>query len=59
MWTYIWCGFFVVNGCTAAALAAWGSLSWWAAYNGGIAYAAIGALLAIEWAVRRRRFHGV
>lgn len=55
-WTWIWCAFFIANGTTAAALAAWAPLSWWAAYSGGLAYAAIGALLAIEWALRRRRF---
>lgn len=55
-WTWTWCGFFVVNGATAAALAVWAPLSWWAAYNGGFAYVGIGALLAIEWTLRRRRF---
>lgn len=55
-WTRIWCLFFVVNGVTAAVLALWAPLEWWAIYNGGIAYIGIGALLAIEWTLRRRRF---
>jgi len=55
-WTWIWCRFFVLNGVTAAALAIWAPIEWWAIYNGGLAYVGIGALLAIEWTLRRRRF---
>ena len=55
-WTKIWCGFFVSNGATAALLAAYADLSWWAFYNGLLAYALIGALFALEWSLRRRRF---
>lgn len=55
-WTWIWCAFFVVNGGTATALALWAQTSWWAAYTGGIAYLGIGALLLLEWTLRRRRF---
>lgn len=55
-WTWVWCLFFALNGLTAAALAIWAPLEWWAIYNGGLAYVGIGALLAIEWTLRRRRF---
>jgi uncharacterized membrane protein len=55
-WTRIWCAFFGLNGSVAAALALWAPLSWWAFYNGMLAYGLIGALLAIEWLLRRRRF---
>lgn len=56
LWTAIWCAFFLVNGGIAAALAVAAPLSWWAFYNGLLAYALIGALLSIEWLLRRRRF---
>lgn len=55
-WTWIWCAFFALNGVAAAALALWAPLECWAIYNGGLAYVGIGALLAIEWTLRRRRF---
>ena len=55
-WTKIWCAFFVANGAVALALAALADLRTWALYNGGIAYALIGALFALEWLLRRRRF---
>ncbi|MCA8973123.1 MAG: hypothetical protein KDC98_00300 [Planctomycetes bacterium] len=57
LWTAIWCAFFVANGGTALALAAWAPLDWWALYNGLIAYGVMGALFAIEYLLRRRRFH--
>ena len=51
--TWVWCGFFVVNG----AIALWTALaaSWqvWTFYNGMLAYAAMGALLGGEWVVRQ------
>jgi len=56
MWTRIWCAFFVVNGALALALALAAPLSWWAFYNGLLAYMLIGALLGTEWVLRRRRF---
>jgi len=55
-WTKIWCGFFVLNGGTAAVLALAAPLSWWAFYNGLLAYVLIGVLFATEWLLRRRRF---
>lgn len=56
MWTWIWCLFFVANGSTALMFAAWGTLKWWALYNGLICYGLIGMLFATEWLLRRRRF---
>lgn len=55
-WTWIWCGFFVVNGGVAAALALLAPLRWWTVYNGLVAYGLIGLLFATEWLLRRRRF---
>jgi uncharacterized membrane protein len=56
-WTWIWCAFFVGNGGVAWLLAVFAPLSsWWAFYNGLLCYALIGALLMIEWLLRRRRF---
>lgn len=56
MWTWIWCLFFIANGSTALIFAAWGTLKWWALYNGLICYGLIGMLFATEWLLRRRRF---
>lgn len=55
-WTVAWCAFFSVNGLTAAALALWAPLAWWAAYNGLVAYALMGTLFTVEFAWRKRRF---
>ncbi len=54
--TFAWCAFFVLNGATAAILGWIGPLSWWAAYNGGIAYALMGVMLAGEYVLRQARF---
>lgn len=54
--TWIWCGFFVVNGAIAGALALLSSHFVWAAYTGGVAYALMGVLFAAEWVTRRLRF---
>jgi uncharacterized membrane protein len=56
LWTVIWSAFFVANGTTALVLAVAAPLSWWATYNGLIAYVLMGCLFAIEWTGRRRRF---
>jgi len=56
LWTWIWCGFFVLNGGTALWLALSAPLSWWAFYNGLVAYILMGVLFASEWVMRRRRF---
>ena len=55
-WTAIWCGFFLANGAAALTLALAAPLSWWALYNGLIAYGLMGLLFASEWILRRRRF---
>lgn len=52
--TWVWAGFFALNGTCSALLAAWGPLSWWTFYNGFLAYAAMGALFGIEWLCRQR-----
>ncbi|MFO1076612.1 MAG: hypothetical protein U1E73_02680 [Planctomycetota bacterium] len=55
-WTFVWCLFFVLNGGAALGLAWLAPMQWWAVYNGLVAYVLIGALLALEWVLRRRRF---
>ncbi|WP_375591915.1 hypothetical protein [Chitiniphilus eburneus] len=52
--TQAWCGFFVVNGLIALATGLWADSRTWALYNGGIAYALMGAMFGGEWLVRRR-----
>lgn len=54
--TQVWSGFFVLNGGTALALALLAPLSWWALYNGLLAYVLIGLLGASEYVIRKRRF---
>lgn len=56
LWTWLWCAFFIANGTTALLLALWGSMKWWALYNGLICYGLIGTMFATEWLLRRRRF---
>ncbi len=55
-WTALWCGFFVVNGGTALALGLFAPLSWWATYSGGIAYALMGLMFAVEYVSRKATF---
>lgn len=55
-WTGIWCGFFLVNGAIAAALGVIATPFVWVAYTGGIAYALMGVLFAVELVVRKRTF---
>ena len=50
--TKVWCGFFLLNGLTAAATAAWADPSIWAWYNGVIAYLLIAVLLFGERGLR-------
>jgi uncharacterized membrane protein len=52
--TALWCGFFVLNGATAAYTALYSSDAVWALYNGLLAYVAMGTLMAGEWLVRQR-----
>lgn len=50
--TKVWCGFFLLNGLTAATTAAWGDPKLWAWYNGVIAYVLIAVLLLGERCLR-------
>lgn len=52
--TWVWVGFFAFNASMSAALTLWAPLSWWALYNGFIAYGLLGALFAGEWLLRQR-----
>jgi uncharacterized membrane protein len=54
--TWVWCGFFVVNGAIASVLAIRGPLEWWTLYSGLIAYVLMGVLFAAEYVVRKYRF---
>ena len=54
--TKVWCGFFVLNAATSAALALWAPLSWWTLYNGLFAYGLMGLLGSAEYVVRKFRF---
>lgn len=51
--TWVWCGFFVLNGTIAAYTAVYATRELWALYNGFIAYCLMGALFLGEWLVRR------
>jgi uncharacterized membrane protein len=52
--TWMWSGFFLINGSIAAFTALWASTELWTLYNGFIAYLLIGILAGGEWIVRRR-----
>ena len=51
--TWVWCGFFILNGAVSA-MTVFMNESLWALYNGLISYLLIGLLLAGEYLVRRR-----
>jgi len=51
-----WCVFFVVNGSVTAALALLAPVRVWAAYAGGVSYALVGLVAAVEYGVRKARF---
>lgn len=55
MWTRLWCAFFVLNAAAALLLALLAPVSWWALYNGGLAYLLIGGMFAVEWLLRPQR----
>ncbi len=55
-WTQRWCIFFALNAAVALALGLFATPFMWAAYNGGIAYALIGVMFAIEYVSRKARF---
>lgn len=52
--TWVWVGFFVVNGGVAAWTVVNGDWTVWTLYNGMISYLLMGALFAGEFLVRRR-----
>jgi uncharacterized membrane protein len=54
--TVVWSGFFIFNGSVAAITALFSPFSYWAIYNGLIAYLLIGALGATEYVIRKYRF---
>jgi uncharacterized membrane protein/acyl-coenzyme A synthetase/AMP-(fatty) acid ligase len=51
--TYVWCGFFIINGSIAAWTIFSGSDTLWSVYNGGISYILMGILFAGEFMVRK------
>lgn len=52
--TWLWAGFFALNGLVAAYTSFYSSLEAWTLYNGLIAYLLMGVLGAAEWLVRQR-----
>ncbi len=52
--TWLWCGFFAMNGSIALYSALYGSRAFWVLYNGVISYILMGLLLAGEWLWRHR-----
>lgn len=58
LWTWLWIVFFGLNASIAGVLAAREALDAWAVYNGGIAYALMGAMFTVEFVVRKFRFGG-
>jgi len=54
--TIVWCAFFVLNGGVTAALALFAPVKVWAAYAGGLSYALVGLVAAVEYGTRTLRF---
>ena len=52
--TKVWCAFFIANGAISALTAACFSDAVWSVYNGGVSYALMGLLFAVEYIVRRK-----
>jgi uncharacterized membrane protein/acyl-CoA synthetase (AMP-forming)/AMP-acid ligase II/3-hydroxymyristoyl/3-hydroxydecanoyl-(acyl carrier protein) dehydratase len=52
--TFIWCVFFVVNGCVASILVFWASDAVWSYYTGGISYLLMALLLVVEYLLLKR-----
>jgi uncharacterized membrane protein len=52
--TQVWCLFFFLNGTFALYTCLSGNIALWTLYNGAISYLLIGALMAIEWIIRKR-----
>ncbi len=53
--TWVWIGFFLLNGSISTATTLWATNEIWVFYNGFIAYILMGSLFAGEWLVRRYR----
>jgi len=51
--TYVWCGFFFINGSIAAWTIFSGSNMFWFIYNGGISNILIGAIFVVEFIIRK------
>jgi uncharacterized membrane protein len=51
--TYVWCGFFFINGCIAAWTIFSGSNVIWLIYNGGISNIMMGAIFVVEFIIRK------
>jgi len=51
--TWVWVGFFLINGAVSLATVLYGDMDTWTLYNGFIAYVLMGLLFIIEWSVRR------
>ncbi|MFD2631077.1 hypothetical protein [Idiomarina piscisalsi] len=51
--TWVWVGFFMVNGAISLFTVLHGDMDIWTLYNGFIAYVLMGLLFIIEWSVRR------
>ncbi|MGH0030711.1 MAG: hypothetical protein ACQGVC_13030 [Myxococcota bacterium] len=54
--TRVWCVFFAANAVVSLGLALHGDPAPWALYTGGVAYALVGLLFAVEFVVRAKRF---
>ena len=50
--TIVWCAFFTLNGAAAFATVLFGNDKIWSIYNGGISYALMGVLFAVEFFIR-------
>lgn len=50
--TFVWCGFFLCNGCIALYTSLFASMQTWTLYNGVISYLLIGCLLGGEYLYR-------
>ncbi len=51
--TLVWCCFFILNGTIATYTTFFCSREIWAIYNGGISYALMGTLFAVEFIIRK------
>jgi uncharacterized membrane protein len=54
--TVAWSVFFVVNGAICGALALFAPIAWWTLYTGLLSYVALGAMVAVEYVIRKARF---